>query len=74
LSGRRGRREGEDGADPEGSGGADRQDGGARIGCRIRMMTSMRQPRGTACELVLAATPGTADRADHRQSSADYRK
>jgi hypothetical protein len=28
----------------------------------------------TACELVLAATPGTAHRADHRQSSADYRK
>jgi hypothetical protein len=23
------------------------------------MMTSMRQPRRTACELVLAATPGT---------------
>jgi hypothetical protein len=45
---------------------------GARTVRRIRMMTSMRQPRRTACELVLAATPGTIRRADHRQSSADY--
>jgi hypothetical protein len=47
---------------------------GARMVRRIRMMTSMRQPRRTACELVLAATPGTAHHADHRQSSADYGK
>jgi hypothetical protein len=32
---------------------------GARTVRRIRMMTSMRQPRRTACELVPAATPGT---------------
>jgi hypothetical protein len=30
---------------------------GARMVRRIRMMTSMRQPRWTACELGLAATP-----------------
>jgi hypothetical protein len=48
---------------------------GARTVRQIRMMgLHMRQPRRTACELVLAATPGTTDRTDHRQSSADYRK
>jgi hypothetical protein len=47
---------------------------GARTVRQNRMMTSMPQPRRTACELVLAATPGTTIRADHRQSSADYRK
>jgi hypothetical protein len=33
----------------------------------------MRELGRTACELVMAATPGAANRADHRQSSADYR-
>ena len=67
-------RESGDGADDESAGGADCQDGGDEDGTPNRMMTSMRQPRRAACELVLAASPGTADRADHPQSSADYRK
>ena len=31
-------------------------------------------PGRAACELVPAATPGAASRADHRQSSYDYKK
>ena len=61
-------------ADHEGAGGADRQDGRGEDGTPNSHDDLHASTEGDSCELVLAAMPGTTDRTDHRQSSADYRK
>ena len=74
ANGRRGRREGEDRAGHEGADGADRQDGWGEDGTQSSHDDLHASTEADSLRAGPAATLDTADRANHRQSSADYRK